>query len=184
MPVTDSVPDRLGRFLFRWRAVLGLAGFALVFLTGRGSTLTCLAALPLVGAGLGLRVWAMGYIGEAARASEVGATRCVRDGPYRWFKLGRRSLAGHPLYFGNSLLVAGMLVAFRPAFWAGVVVAAVFVVEYYLMARAEERFLVRGFGSSPAGKTVFRFERCTPEWRTVAVTLAGYGLAVGKALFG
>jgi hypothetical protein len=38
---------RAGRLLFRWRAGIGFAGFALALLTGQGSVFSCLAGLPL-----------------------------------------------------------------------------------------------------------------------------------------
>ncbi len=175
--------ERLGRFLFRWRGPIGFLGFVVVFWLARASVLTCLAGLPFVLAGCGLRLWAMGYVGGDARAGRVGGERYVGGGPYRWFRLSRRSPAGHPLYFGNFLLVVGFLVVLRPPVLLSLLVVAVFLLEYLLIARAEERYLARKFkGVASAAHVAFRFRNAVPEWRTLAVVLIAYGLAVARVL--
>jgi uncharacterized membrane protein len=123
----------LGRFLFRWRGVIGLAAFGVLFWLARPTFGSCFAGVPLLLAGLGVRFWASGYIGIEGRAREIGASRRIVSGPYR--------LLRHPLYVGNFLLVAGMLVALRPALWLGTVVMAGFVVEYAVIMVEEERYL-------------------------------------------
>lgn len=170
------------RFLFRWRGLIGTAGFLVVFWVGRPTLGTCLLGLPLLLAGLGLRGWAMGYIGGAARVSEFGADVYIGAGPYRWFKLGRRSAAGHPLYFGNLLLVLGTLVCLRPPVWLGLVIIGLFLFEYLAIARAEERFLGRSFRGVVRRDIRFSFRRARPEWRTVAAVAVIYGLALWRAL--
>lgn len=122
-----------GKLLFRWRAHLGAVAFVLVFVLGCPSLSAWLSGLPLIGLGLGLRLWAMGHVGATARSAEVGGDVRVESGPYRLFR--------HPLYLGNFLLVAGTLLQFRPPVWLGVVVVAGFLMAYGLMARAEERHL-------------------------------------------
>ena len=123
----------LGRFLFRWREVIGLAAFGVVFWLARPTVGSCSAGLALVLAGLAVRFWASGYLGIEGRAREIGASRRIVSGPYR--------LLRHPLYIGNFLLVAGMLVALRPPLWLGAVVLVGFVVEYTLIVVAEEKDL-------------------------------------------
>jgi len=123
----------LGRFLFRWRGVIGFAAFGVVFWLARPTSGTCLLGLPLVLVGLATRFWASGYIGIEGRVREIGAGRRIVNGPYR--------LLRHPLYIGNFLLVAGMLIAMRPALWLAVVVLAGFIAEYAMIVAAEERDL-------------------------------------------
>jgi protein-S-isoprenylcysteine O-methyltransferase Ste14 len=123
----------LGRFLFRWRGVIGLAAFGVLFWLARPTVGSCVAGLPFVLAGLAVRFWASGYLGIEGRAREIGASRRVVNGPYR--------LLRHPLYIGNFLLVAGMLVALRPSTVVIVAVLILFVVEYSLIVIAEERDL-------------------------------------------
>jgi len=178
----ESRFELIGRFLFRHRALAGFAGYLVAFWLGRPTPASCaVAAAPFL-AGLGLRFWAMGYIGGAARAGEVGAERLVKQGPYRLFKTSRRAPAGHPLYFGNFLLVVAMLVALWPPVLLGLLVVGLFLVMYGTIARAEERLLARRFRDAPVEKTAFELRRTGPELATWAVSLAGYGFALAKAL--
>jgi hypothetical protein len=126
----------LGRFLFRWRGVIGFVAFGLVFWLARPTFGSCLLGLPIIIVGLAVRFWASGYIGIEGRAREIGASRRIVSGPYRVLR--------HPLYIGNFLLVAGMLVALRPAVWLGMVVLAGFLAEYGFIVAAEEADLARG----------------------------------------
>ena len=138
----------LGRFLFRWRGVIGVLAFGVVFWLARPTLGSCLLGVPLLVAGLAVRFWASGYIGIEGRVREIGGRREERGvrreeggtsrrrivtGPYRILR--------HPLYIGNFMLVAGMLVALRPTAWLSVVVLAGFIVEYTLIVVAEERQL-------------------------------------------
>jgi hypothetical protein len=196
----------LGRLLFRWRGVIGVLAFGVVFWLARPTFGSCLLGVPFLIAGLAVRFWASGYIGIEGRAREIGARQRLVSGPYR--------LLRHPLYIGNSLLVAGMLVALRPALWLGAVVLAGFIVEYGLIVAAEEAHLsglrrnakcrvqnakgkmgdVEGGAEDkseaksqePKAKAAngeqFRSVRAMCEWRTWVVTGVAWGVAVVKAL--
>ena len=193
----------IGRFLFRWRGVIGLAAFVFVFWLARPTFASCLTGIPFLLAGLAARFWASGYIGVAGRAREIGVSWRIVDGPYR--------LLRHPLYIGNALLVVGMLVALRPGIVARAGVMVGFVLVYALIVVEEERDLSRGrsqkleAGSQnaevlrseaksqkPEVKTAnserrkasgerFAFGRAMCEWRTWVVTGVAFGLAVAKA---
>jgi hypothetical protein len=186
----------LGRFLFRWRGVIGFLAFGVVFWLGRPTFGSCLLGLPIVLVGLAIRFWASGYIGIEGRVREIGASRRIVSGPYRLFR--------HPLYVGNFLLVVGMLTALRPPVWMAVVVVAGFIVEYTLIVVAEERDLegrrsqmsdvrcemseVRSGedkgasgGRREARGEQFIYARAMCEWRTWVVTGVGFGLALLKA---
>ena len=139
----------LGRVLVRWRGVIGALAFGVVFWLARPTFASCLLGVPFLVAGLAVRFWASGYIGIEGRVREIGGRREERgrrreeggatgsrivSGPYR--------LLRHPLYIGNFLLVAGMLLALRPPLWLGAVVLAGFVLEYAMIVVEEERDLV------------------------------------------
>ena len=182
----------LGRFLFRWRGLIGLVAFGVVFWLARPTFGSCLLGVPFLIAGLAVRFWASGYIGIEGRAGEIGAKQRIVCGPYR--------LLRHPLYIGNFMLVAGMLGALRPAVWIGAVVLVGFVVEYALIISAEEEDLTlkgsRGQGVKGSSEELreaasgrreaegesFSARRALVEWRTWVVTVVGCGLALLKAL--
>jgi len=196
-----------GRFLFRWRGVIGFVAFGVVFWLARPTTKSCLLGLPVVLVGLATRFWASGYIGIEGRVREIGGQteeRGVRreDGgtPRRRIVAGPYRILRHPLYIGNFMLVAGMLLALRPAVWMGAVVLAGFLVEYSLIVGAEERYLADRIVQNPevrnqnaefqivvsgrreAESESFLLSRALVEWRTWVVTGVGYGLALVKAL--
>jgi protein-S-isoprenylcysteine O-methyltransferase Ste14 len=171
----------LGRFLFRWRGVIGLAAFGVVFWLARPTVGSCFAGLAFVLAGLAVRFWASGYIGIEGRAREIGASRKVVSGPYR--------LLRHPLYVGNFLLVAGMLVALRPGVVVSVAVLLLFVLEYAIIVAAEERDLEakgkgeRGNDEGADEAQGFAWRRAMCEWQTWLATGVALGLVLLKAAF-
>jgi protein-S-isoprenylcysteine O-methyltransferase Ste14 len=199
----------VGRFLFRWRGVIGFVAFGAVFWLARPTFGSCLFGIPFLVAGLAVRFWASGYIGIAGRVREIGGQREERgvrreEGgtPHRRIVTGPYRILRHPLYIGNFLLVAGMLVALRPAVWLGGAVLVGFVAEYALIIAAEEKDLacrriqnpesrvqnpeVRTNRQSPEstvhGPLSFLLSRALVEWRTWVVTGVAWGLAVAKAL--
>jgi hypothetical protein len=138
----------LGRFLFRWRGVIGVLAFGVVFWLAKPTFGWCLLAGPSLILGLAVRFWASGYIGIEGRVSEIGGQRKERgvrrkeEGmPRRRIVTGPYRILRHPLYVGNFLLVVGMLVALRPALWLSAVVLIGFVAEYGLIVAAEEKEL-------------------------------------------
>jgi hypothetical protein len=147
----------LGRFLFRWRGVIGFAAFGVVFWLARPTFGSCLLAIPIVLVGLATRFWASGYIGIEGRVREIGASRRIVSGPYR--------LLRHPLYVGNFLLVTGMLIALRPAVWVAVVVLAGFIGEYAMIVVAEERDVRQKWSSGQVVKGLVRSPESTGEKR-------------------
>jgi protein-S-isoprenylcysteine O-methyltransferase Ste14 len=159
----------LGASLFRLRGVIGAAAAVAVAALGRPTAGSVLWGLPVILAGLALRFWAMGHIGAAARSSRIGALARVTSGPYR--------LLRHPLYLGNALIVAGMLVAFwvPPALAATVAVG--FVVAYGLMARAEERQLA----GLPEERRRFEPGRAAADWWAWLGCAVMLGAALARA---
>ncbi len=202
----------LGRFLFRWRGVIGVVAFGVVFWLARPTFESCFLGLPLLFTGLAIRFWASGYIGIEGRVREIGARQRLASGPYR--------LLRHPLYIGNFLLVVGMLLALRPAMWLGAMVVVGFIVEYTMIVAVEERDLAakgkvergndevaeverdlangRGQKSEGRGQKAevpmaasgrreaeggsFSLSRALVEWRTWVVTGVAWGMAAVKAL--
>lgn len=160
----------------------GLA-FVVVLGLSRPLAVGLLASVPLVVLGLATRVWGKGYIGPDSRSSRIGARRLVTGGPYRRLRLSHESVTGHPLYIGNFFLVTGALVALNPGLVPALSVVALFLLEYWLIARAEEEHLraSRQLAASslpPATEAGFRLRWASGEWRTVATLVLVYGAAV------
>jgi len=65
----------VGRFLFRWRGVIGALAFGVVFWLARPTLGSCLLGVPFLVLGLAVRFWASGYIGIEGRVREIGGRR-------------------------------------------------------------------------------------------------------------
>lgn len=123
----------VGRWLFRWRGAIGFIGYSLVFWQAEPRLVSLIGAVPLLLAGLGMRFWAMGYLGKEARVNAIGGSERIVDGPYHFLR--------HPLYLGNALLVLGVLLALLPPLWLSAMVFMLFCTEYVLIVLAEEEYL-------------------------------------------
>ncbi|MBM3322642.1 hypothetical protein FJY69_04110 [candidate division WOR-3 bacterium] len=162
-----------GRRLYRWRELLGVLGYLVALALSDFSFVALLFGLPLIALGLGLRFWAAGYIGQHGRGREIELVELVQTGPYRW--------TAHPLYLGNGLLVAGVLVALAPPWWLRLLIGVLFVVEYWLIAQAESQELAT-VGSGQQGKE-WQLRRALGEWQTVATVVVAIFLAALVARF-
>ena len=145
----DSVLVRYGNFLFRWRdAVFPAVLVALFALTrpawpngdARLDDLLDLAGVLLALAGQALRVATVGYayIIRGGRDRKVYAEELVTRGLFRH---GR-----NPLYVGNLLILAGLLLVWNSpvAYALGV---PFFLLGYVAIVAAEEAFLRGKFGA-------------------------------------
>jgi protein-S-isoprenylcysteine O-methyltransferase Ste14 len=132
--------DRVGRTLFRFRTLIGVAGFLLVYLSARPSRHSLLAGAAVIAPGLALRVWAAGHLGRVGRTQNIQASKLVTSGPYQYVR--------NPLYVANFLLVAGSLAALQAPLWLVMVGVAAFIVEYWLVARSEAGALETRFGET------------------------------------
>ena len=120
---------KTGNFWSRFRVRAGYP-VAAIYLVLAVPTLRWMAIGAVIAAfGLITRAAASGYL----RKDQELAT----GGPY--------SRTRNPLYLGSALLAAGFIVAGH-SLWAGVAVAAYFVVFYYAAIRTEEAHLRAHFG--------------------------------------
>jgi len=129
---------RLGRALFKlrgWTAVPLVVAF-LVLARPRPALIA--AAIPILFAGEALRMAALRYLDAGARGTTLRAGALATGGPYRYVR--------HPIYVGNALLVAGILVAggaHEPLFLAAA--AGAVALQYGLIVASEECFLAERF---------------------------------------
>jgi len=144
-----SAAVRLGRWLFRWRGltpipvVAGLLALEGVSLrhphadAARGVRLALGLLFCLLGQAL--RAWIRGVVPEgtssATRALSAGSLNT--EGAYRFTR--------NPLYLGNLLLCAGLLLQIdSPLAW--LLGLGFFFGEYHFIIRSEEDFLLERFG--------------------------------------
>lgn len=163
-----------GNFLFKWRntvfPVVMVALFVAFrpFATEAGGAERWLDALGLLAvlAGSALRVLVVGmaYIKRGGIDKRVYAADLVTDG---MFAHGR-----NPLYVGNLLILAGILVIHGSP-WVLGVGAVFFLGSYVAIVAAEERYLAEKFGDAYQA-----YCRDVPRWRIrlrgLSATLEGF----------
>ncbi len=138
--LVNGFESRTDRFLRRHRGKLHLLAFLLAVAWATPSLSTILLGLPMVVAGLTLRMWASGYLAKN--------TRLCTAGPY--------GLCRHPMYLANLIILVGILVAGNNIYMAAV--GAPLTTAVYLFAiRREEALLDYLFAEDYA-----QYRRTTP----------------------
>ncbi len=115
----------------------------------------------IVLSGLGIRYWAVSYIGTISR------TRAARFGPL--MSSGPFALVRNPLYVGNFLIWIGFVVS-SGLIWMLPVAWGLFALQYSAIVRFEETALVRHFGVSYE-----TYLREVPRW---TLDLSRFGVAL------
>ena len=97
-------------------------------------------ALVLIGAGLGISVWARRHIGQfwSARVTLKADHQLIQTGPYARVR--------HPIYSGIFLAMMGT--ALFVGEWRALLGVAVFFLGHWLKARREEALLEQKFGEA------------------------------------
>jgi len=129
---------RLGRWLFRSRDFVPVPFIILVLLvmTHRSAIWIALGVFFLL-LGEGIRLWAVGTIGEKSRTRSDEVFSLVTEGPY--------SLSRNPLYLGNLLIGLGFTIALAP-FWLLILYLSLFFLHYRLIIAFEEWNLLHSLG--------------------------------------
>ncbi len=154
----SSATLRLGRALFRYRSVTPLPVIAAVaFLLWRSRGIAdptpflaagfCVALLGQV-----LRFYTLSWVqdGTSGQDDVLEAKQLNTRGPYARVR--------NPLYVGNLLICAGLMIAAHDV-WAALVGLAFFFGEYFFIIRAEEDFLRSQFGEKYE-----QYLRDVPRW--------------------
>ena len=146
-------------WLYRHRGATAVPLALFAVWAARPTPITLLIGALLCAAGEWLRVSALRHVGAHTRGRTLRAPRLATTGPYARLR--------HPLYAGNALACAGLLVASQagwPLFPA--LFAVLFAGQYALFIRREERFLAAEFGDA---------------WRRYAARVPALGWAAGQA---
>ncbi|MBN2620663.1 hypothetical protein JXB22_06170 [candidate division WOR-3 bacterium] len=150
------MPVNLGAFLFRCRAWIAVPFFIFLVLFSRPGAYPGIA-YALIITGCAMRIWAAGYIGVSARKTPFGTSFLINSGPYKYLR--------HPLYIGNSLLVAGVTILFNPPSWYVLIIIILFTAIYGLVIVSEQAY-IRQLLEKKVG---FKFKNCFGEISTMIV---------------
>jgi protein-S-isoprenylcysteine O-methyltransferase Ste14 len=161
---------RLGRSLYRLRAVIAAPFFIMLLVFSRPSSSLHIIASLLILTGLLVRIWAAGYIGKQSRENEFCAVFIITNGPYRYVK--------HPLYLGNFFLVGGVILLFNAPLWLSILLVVLFIAEYSIIIYSEMRFL-KGLARKEAD---FKLINIKGEISTIFILFVIYVLYVGRVI--
>lgn len=153
-----STAAQLGKTLFRFRSltpvpVLALIAWLLHRSRGHETPLALVAAGVFVSLlGQALRFYTLGQVqdGTSGQDDVLEARALNTRGPYARVR--------NPLYLGNLLICAGLMLAARDPL-AAAVGLAFFFGEYFFIIRAEEDFL-----STQHGERYAQYLRDVPRW--------------------
>lgn len=137
-------PISIGKFLFRFRSVTPLPLIILTFVLFRPlspSPLWTVAGLAVAFFGEGVRIHCVGYSssGTSGRESYLKADSLNTSGLY--------SLTRNPLYWGNGLIFAGLLIVYAQPPALAIFIMFLFL-QYHFIVLAEESFLRERYGST------------------------------------
>lgn len=110
--------------------------------------------------GLGIRLWAAGYIGTRGRTRIFRTDYRIINGPYQILR--------HPLYIGNFLLVLGVTVLYEPPRWYSFFTIVSYITMYSLIAYSESWYL----RERPEMRVAYRLVNLRGEFSTLITLFA------------
>jgi len=158
---------QLGKFLFRYRAIIATPFFILLVILSKPTNVFTLAIISFL-IGIGIRIWAAGYIGIAARSTKFSGQFVITNGPYKYLK--------HPLYLGNFFLVFGVIILFNPTIWFALLLIFLFIFEYAIIIISEMNYLK----NLPKKEVRFALTNCRTETSTIIIMLLIFLIYLGK----
>ncbi len=125
-------------------------------------------SLPLLAAGLALRIWARRHIGPHSRGRILLCPETSVSGPYRYLD--------HPLYLANLLVIASLAVCLSGWSWPVVAILSGPTLLYLLLARAETAFVAKAASSVRIVSHDARSGRWHSEWASTCPQIALWGI--------
>jgi protein-S-isoprenylcysteine O-methyltransferase Ste14 len=128
-------------FLFTYRSYTPIPIVIIALILAKTTLLSLTIGLIIALCGEWVRLWAVRYAGSATRTTgRVGADELVTSGPYGHLR--------NPLYLGNFMLSAGILVIAWPWMpWFLLIYLVLFYFQYSAIIDLEEEFLTTKFGT-------------------------------------
>jgi protein-S-isoprenylcysteine O-methyltransferase Ste14 len=153
---------RFGRYLFKYRAAIAAVFFILLGFLAQPLSSTIAHISVIIG--IGIRLWAAGYIGPEARKQEFSAEFRIVNGPFRIIK--------HPLYVGNFFLVLGVTILYNPPRYLGILYIILYITMYALIVVSESEYLK----GKPGVISSYKFSNLKGEVSTLLVLAVIYAL--------
>ncbi|MCX6123693.1 MAG: isoprenylcysteine carboxylmethyltransferase family protein [Proteobacteria bacterium] len=127
----------IGERLFQWRDYIAIPILIVVLFMGHPTARTATIGTLLLLAGQALRVYAVAFLGPESNTRDGQTDRVISHGPF--------ALVRNPLYFGNLIMVLGVLI-YSGAPIIGFLTLIYFLFQYHCIVKYEESLLLAKFG--------------------------------------
>lgn len=130
----------LAELFFRYRSYTPIPFLILMIIFENASVISLITGFIIAIIGEAVRLWGVSWAGSETRTTgKVGGTYLIISGPFAYVR--------NPLYLGNILMYLGLGIMSYAIFpYLQIVALIFFIVQYYLIVKAEEEYLFKTFG--------------------------------------
>ncbi len=131
---------KLAELFFRYRSYTPIPFLILMIVFENASVISLIAGFLITIIGEAIRLWGVSWAGSETRTTgKVGGTYLIISGPFAYVR--------NPLYVGNILIYLGLGIMSYAMFpYLQFVALIFFVIQYHLIVKAEEEYLLDTFG--------------------------------------
>jgi protein-S-isoprenylcysteine O-methyltransferase Ste14 len=128
--------------LFKYRSYTPIPFLILMLIFQESTVWTIVIGFCLALSGELIRLWGVSWAGSETRTTgTVGGTFLIISGPFAFVR--------NPLYVGNVLIYLGLgIMSFAWFPYLQIVAILFFLLQYYLIVKEEEKYLVEKFGEA------------------------------------
>jgi len=132
--------SNISSIAFKFRSYTPIPFLILMLIFQESTALTLIIGFSVAFIGELIRFWGVSWAGSETRTTGgAGGTFLIISGPFAYVR--------NPLYIGNILIYLGLgIMSFALFPYLQIVAILYFLLQYYLIVKEEEKFLVEKFG--------------------------------------
>lgn len=131
---------KIAELFFRYRSYTPIPFLIVMIIFENASVISLITGFIIALLGEAIRLWGVSWAGSETRTTgKVGGTYLIISGPFAYVR--------NPLYVGNILIYLGLGIMSYALFpYLQLVALLFFIIQYYLIVKAEEEYLFNAFG--------------------------------------
>ncbi|MEP0861045.1 MAG: isoprenylcysteine carboxylmethyltransferase family protein [Ignavibacterium sp.] len=131
---------KLAELFFRYRSYTPIPFLIVMIIFENASVASLISGFIIALIGEAIRLWGVSWAGSETRTTgKVGGTYLIISGPFAYVR--------NPLYVGNILIYLGLgIMSFALFPYLQIIALLFFIIQYYLIVKAEEEYLFSTFG--------------------------------------
>ncbi|AFH48057.1 Putative protein-S-isoprenylcysteine methyltransferase [Ignavibacterium album JCM 16511] len=131
---------KIAELFFRYRSYTPIPFLIVMIIFENASVTSLISGFIIALLGEAIRLWGVSWAGSETRTTgKVGGTYLIISGPFAYVR--------NPLYVGNILIYLGLgIMSFALFPYLQIVALLFFIIQYYLIVKAEEEYLFNAFG--------------------------------------